>query len=155
MTENEQLVHSAIRKGEGTLCAAKDGILVYCFSGQGITDLLNVAGMQSYADCSDLDWGDKLVGRAAALLFTLVHPRSVFAMTMSTGAQDVLHKAGIAFMFDEATPEIRNRTGTGPCPMEAAITGVTEPLLALQILTRLNQQMINAENTNISGKGST
>jgi len=155
VTENEQLVCAAIRKGEATLCAAKDGILVYCFSGQGITDLLNVAGMQPYADCSDLDWGDKLVGRAAALLFALVHPRSVFAMTMSTGAQDVLHNAGIAFMFDEATPEIRNRTGTGPCPMEAAITGVTEPLLALQILNTVNNQPTRTGNSDIPGKGRT
>ena len=102
-----------------------------------------------------LDWGDKLVGRAAALLFTLVRPRSVFALTMSAGAQDVLRTAGIPFACDAVILDVLNRTGTGPCPMEAAVSGIDEPLVALETLKQVNQALSDAGCNHAPRKGST
>jgi hypothetical protein len=144
MTENEQLVQATIRSGEATLCAATDSALVYQFTGAGIADLLHVAELELKGNHGQLDWGDKLVGRAAALLFTLLHPRSVFAKTMSTGAQHILQAAAIPFTCDKVAVEIRNRTDTGPCPMEAATAGITDPLLALKVLRDVQQNLSTA-----------
>lgn len=154
MTENEQLVRAAIRSGEATLCSAANGNFVCQFTGTGIADLLHVVELELVEVHGHLDWGDKLVGRAAALLFTLIHPRSVFARTMSAGAQDVLRAASIPFVCDELAAEIRNRTDTGPCPMEAATTGITDPMIALQVLQRVHRELLRAGAVEAPGKES-
>ncbi len=138
---SENLVQATIRSGAATLCAADGEVLVYHESGRGISPLLTAIEYEHSHMHAPLDWGDKLVGRAASLLLILVKPRSVFAATMSTGAADVLRTAGIPFTYDILTPDIVNREGTGPCPMETAVSGVDDPLEALQTLKRTVQPM--------------
>jgi len=154
MTESEQLVQTTIRTGGATLCAADGGELVYRLTGRGIGALLLAVEKERVVSHGPLDWGDKLVGRAAALLLALVHPRSVFALTMSTGAQDVLRVAGIPFACDAVIPDVLNRTGTGPCPMEAAVSGIDEPLVALETLTQVSQALSDARRNHEPRKGS-
>jgi hypothetical protein len=155
MTESEQLVQTTMRSGDATLCAAGDGALVYQLTGRGISVLLLAVEEERVVGHGPLDWGDKLVGRAAALVFTLVRPRSVFALTMSTGAQDVLRTAGIPFTCDAVIFDVLNRTGTGPCPMEAAVSGIDEPLAALETLKQVTHTLADAGRNNAPGKGST
>lgn len=141
MTPGEQLVQTTIRSGIASLCAADNEVLVCCETGRGIAPLLTVAERADTYASTGLDWGDKLVGRAAALLFTLVHPRSVFAATMSAGGADVLRGAGIPFTYDVLISRVLDREGTGMCPMEAAVSGVDDPHEALQTLERTVQAM--------------
>jgi len=154
MTESEQLVQATIRSGDATLCAADGGELVYRLTGRGISALLTAVEEERVVSHGPLDWGDKLVGRAAALLFTLVRPRSVFALTMSTGAQDVLRTAGIPFACDAVIPDVLNRTGTGPCPMEAAVSDIDESLVALRTLEQVSQALSDAGRNHAPRKGS-
>ena len=155
MTESEQLVQTTIRSGDATLCAVADGALLYQMTGRGIGALVVAVEKERAASHGAVDWGDKLVGRAAALLFTLVHPRSVFALTMSTGAQDVLRTTGIPFTCDAVILDVLNRTGTGPCPMEAAVSGIKEPLAALETLKQVSQAISDVGRNHASRKGST
>lgn len=155
MTEGEQLVQTTIRSGDATLCAAGDGKFVYRLTGRGISALLTAVEDERVASHGPLDWGDKLVGRAAALLFTLVPPRSVFALTMSISAQDVLRAAGIPFACDAVILDVLNRAGTGPCPMEEAVGGITEPLVALETLKQASHALSDAGHDNAPKRGST
>ena len=155
MTENEQLVQATIRSGDATLCAVADGALLYQLTGRGVNALVVAVEKERAASHGPLDWGDKLVGRAAALLFTLVRPRSVFALTMSTGAQDVLRTAGIPFTCDAIILDVLNQTGTEPCPMEAAVSGISEPLVALETLKQVSGALSDAGRNNAPRKGST
>lgn len=155
MTESEQLVQTTIRSREATLCAAGSGVLVYQLTGRGIGVLLRAVEEERVVGHGSLDWGDKLVGRAAALVLTLVRPRSVFALRMSTGAQDVLRTAGIPFTYDAVIPDVLDRAGTGPCPMEAAVSGINEPLDALKTLKKVTQTLADAGRNNAPGEGST
>ena len=155
MTESEQLVQATIRSGGATLCAADGGELVYRLTGRGISALLTAVEEECVVSHGPLDWGDKLVGRAAALLFALVHPRSVFALTMSAGAQDVLRTAGIPFACDAAILDVLNQTGTGPCPMETAVSGIDEPLAALETLKQVSQALSETGRNHAPRKGST
>jgi hypothetical protein len=154
MTEGEQLVQTTIRSGDATLCAADGGALVCRLTGRGIRALVAAVEDEAVASRGPLDWGDKLVGRAAALLFTLVHARSVFALTMSTGAQDVLRAADIPFGCDAVIVDVLNRDGTGPCPMEAAVSNVDEPLTALETLKQVSQALSDAGRNNALREGS-
>jgi hypothetical protein len=155
MTESEELLQTTIRSGDATLCAADGEELVYRLTGRGISALLTAVEEERVVSHGPLDWGDKLVGRAAALLFTLVHPRSVFALTMSTGAQDVLRTAGIPFTCDAVILDVLNRTGTGPCPMEAAVSEINEPLVALESLKQVSQTLSDAGRNHAPRKGRT
>jgi hypothetical protein len=141
MTPGNHLVQTTIRSGTASLCAADNEVLVYCETGRGISPLLTAIERERSCAHKSMDWGDKLVGRAAGLLLVLVSPRSVFAATMSAGAADVLRVAGIPFTCDILIPDVLNREGTGPCPMEAAVRSVDEPLAALETLERLVQTM--------------
>ena len=155
MTESEQLVQTTIRSGDATLCAVDGEKLIYRVTDRGISALLTAVEEERVVSHNPLDWGDKLVGRAAALLFALVHPRSVFALTMSTGAQDVLRTTGIPFTCDTVILDVLNRTGTGPCPMEAAVSGIKEPLAALETLKQVSQAISDVGRNHASRKGST
>jgi tripeptide aminopeptidase len=154
MTESEQLVQTTIGSGGATLCAADGGELVYRLTGRGISALLTAVEEERVVSHGPLDWGDKLVGRAAALLFILVRPRSIFALTMSMGAQDVLRAAGIPFTCDAVILDVLNGTGTGPCPMEAAVSGIDEPLAALETLKQASQALSDAGRNHAPRKGS-
>jgi hypothetical protein len=155
MTESEQLIQTTIRSGDATLCAADGGELVYRLTGRGISALLTAVEEECVVSHGPLDWGDKLLGRAAALMFMLVRPRSVFALTMSTGAQDVLRTAGIPFTCDTVILDVLNRAGTGPCPMEAAVSGINEPLVAMETLKQVSRTLSDAGRNHAPRKGST
>ena len=65
--------------------------------------------------------------RAAALLARLAGIRELYAGVISTGALEELEKAGIPASYETKTEAVRNRTGTGLCPMEQLSQGVEEP----------------------------
>jgi len=70
---------------------------------------------------------DKIVGKAAALLFVLLRVNTVYAETISKGASEVFERYGIHYEFGVMTEHIVNRTGTGLCPMENAVKDIDEP----------------------------
>lgn len=75
------------------------------------------------ADCVA---ADRVVGKAAAFLYVLLRVRAVHARVMSEPAAAVLDRYGIAWQADEVVAAIRNRVGTGFCPMESAVLDVTD-----------------------------
>lgn len=64
---------------------------------------------------------DRVVGRAAAMLFVKAGVRAVFADVMSVGAERLLKAHGIETGCDTLADGILNRDKTGPCPMESAV----------------------------------
>jgi len=80
---------------------------------------------------------DKVIGKAAALLFAYGGVRSVWAARMSEAARDFLRAAGIDFGCDELVPAILNRDGTGLCPMEQRAMGIEEPGAAFRVFDGL------------------
>jgi len=80
---------------------------------------------------------DKVIGKAAALLFAHGGVRSVWATRMSEAARDFLRAAGIAFDYDELVPAILNRDGTGLCPMEQRAMGIDDPAQAFALFDEL------------------
>ncbi|MDR1464495.1 MAG: DUF1893 domain-containing protein [Oscillospiraceae bacterium] len=79
------------------------------------------------------DVADRVIGKAAALLFAFGGVRSVWAECMSDGAAAFLAFAGIAFGCGERVPAIQNRDGTGLCPMEQKVLQTNDPAEAFRI----------------------
>jgi len=68
---------------------------------------------------------DKVVGRAAALLFVYLKAKEVYGVIGSKPAARVLYKFKIKYYFKKTVPGIINKTKTGPCPMEKLSKGKT------------------------------
>jgi hypothetical protein len=133
----QQLVQATIRTRTATLCAADETGLVVSISGTGIQPLLTTVERAHGTMRRELEWGDWMVGKAAALLLLLMHPRAVFGAFMSVDAQAVLDRARIPYTCDHTIPSVLNRKGTGPCPMEMAVHGVEDPSAALETLKKV------------------
>ncbi len=79
---------------------------------------------------------DKIVGKAAALLFILLGVKVVYAEVLSVGAKAVLERYGVEFSYGVLTEAIQNRKGTGLCPMENAVKDIDEPREAHMAINR-------------------
>ena len=80
---------------------------------------------------------DKVIGKAAALLFCHGGVRSIWAETMSEAAAEFLDTAGVAYAYDTLVPAILNREGTGLCPMEQKALGLDDPAAAFAVFDQI------------------
>lgn len=99
---------------------------------RGVAPLMELLAKQG--SCQGGQAADKVVGRATAFLYQLLGISCLYAAVISQGALEVLEKAGIRVSYDALVPGIRNRTDTGPCPMEAATAGCQTPEEALDAI---------------------
>ena len=74
---------------------------------------------------------DKVVGKAAAMLYMLLDIKELHAFVISELALKALSKSTINVTYDHVVPMIRNRTDTGFCPMEQATADIDNPQDAL------------------------
>ena len=84
---------------------------------------------------------DKVVGKAAALLFVYLGVKVVYAETLSMGAKAVFEKYGINYSYANLTEYIINRKGDGLCPMELAVRNVDTPEMALVEVTKTLEEL--------------
>lgn len=123
----EQLIKddctSVVRKGDS----------VYFSKARGVKPLLN--WLDDGMDFVGYSAADKVVGKAAAMLYALLDVSKVHAFVISKRALEVFTKAGIEVTYDTLVDRIHNRTNTGFCPMEEVvweIDDLQEGLLAVR-----------------------
>ena len=92
---------------------------------RGIRPLLDL--LDSSRDFSGFVAADRIVGKAAALLYVRLGVRAVFAEVLSSGGKAVLEEHGIEVAFDTLTEKIVARTGKGICPMEQTVQFICDP----------------------------
>ncbi len=80
--------------------------------------------------------GDKIVGKAAALLLILSGAKYVYGLVMSKGAVEMLSKYGVDYSFGTLVDFIENRTKTGMCPLEECVKDCDDKDLAFDIIER-------------------
>ena len=123
---------------EGCTCAMIKGETLLRSTRRGVAPLLE--WLQSGADCRGAFAADKVVGKAAAYLYVLLNVREVYAKVLSEAAEEVFLRFGIPYTYESRVAAIRNRDGTGFCPMEQAVWDTKEPQKAYeQILQKLEE----------------
>ena len=70
---------------------------------------------------------DRVVGKAAALLYAKLGVVAVHAETMSEGGLAALQANHIEASYDVLVPMILNRMHTGMCPIEASVQSIRTP----------------------------
>ena len=118
----------AVLEAEGCTCVLCGQGRIYKRFDRGIRPLL------TFLDEGPLVAGfcaaDKVVGKAAALLYCLLQVQEVYAPVISKPALEVLENHGIRVYYQVCTPAIQNRAGNGLCPMETATQAISDPRLA-------------------------
>lgn len=106
---------------------------IYAFERSGIADLLDV-----YSNRKRLLKGalvaDKIVGRAAASILVKGGISELYAKVISKPALKMLKSARIGVSYSSIVPYIKNRKGTGVCPMENACKNAKTPDECVKIL---------------------
>ena len=77
---------------------------------------------------------DKIVGKAAAMLYVLLGVKEVYAQVLSRAGAEVFSKYKIAYECGELTENIINRKGDGICPMEQADQEIDDPVLGAKAI---------------------
>lgn len=123
--EMENLIQMLDREGcLGVARSAKGEIKE--FRRRGVADLFSLLTDEPQFLCR-ASVADRVIGRGAALLLLKGGAERVFARTISTGALEVLRRAGVEVAFGEEVPFIINRTGDGMCPVERLTADTQSP----------------------------
>ena len=121
-----------ILQTEACTCVLCGDGRVYRSNLRGVRPLLQ--WLDDGVDLMGFSAADKVVGRGAAFLYRLLGVRRVHGCVMSVAAVKVLRAGGIEVTWDALVEGIRNRAGDGPCTMEAATEGITDPEMALEAI---------------------
>lgn len=111
------------------ICKGED---VFSSDQRGIAPL--VALIDENRDLSGAAAADKIVGRAAALLYVLMGVSAVYGENMSRGGAEVLQANGIHCSYTNICDMIINRSGDGMCPMEETVSSTSSPKEALALI---------------------
>ncbi|MBQ7002773.1 MAG: DUF1893 domain-containing protein [Oscillospiraceae bacterium] len=128
------------------LLAASACTCVLCSDSSTLTSTLRgVAPLLQWLDAGrtfpDYAAADRVVGSGAAFLYILLGIRAVHAEVISRPALDLLLSHGIDVTFTQLTDGIINRAGTGTCPIESAVRGLSDPAEALAAIRRTLLQL--------------
>ncbi len=127
--------------GGHSICLCKNGKTI-TRDERGIAPMMNLIAegenLEGYC-CADL-----IVGKAAAMLFVKAKIAAVHARVLSVAGREFLQKYGVPVTCDELTQEIRNRAGTGMCPMEQTVQDVDDVEVAYLKLAAKCEEMKNA-----------
>lgn len=124
--------------GEHSIAVVRDGE-VRIDDGRGISPMLDLIAEGVSLRGSAV--ADRIVGRAAALLFLYAGIREVWATVISRPALAVLLCAGVSCRYDTLTERIINRHGDGICPMEEAVLSTDDPGAAYALLLKKRDEM--------------
>ena len=86
---------------------------------------------------------DRVVGKAAAFLYVVLGVECVYARVISEPALSVLQNNNIPVLYDNLVAAIKNRAGTGFCPMETAVLDIDSPDEAVAAVLNKLKQMAN------------
>ena len=80
--------------------------------------------------------GDRILGKASALLCAYSKISSVYSPQTTKTALAVLIRAGIPGQTDESIPYVKNKYGNDICPFEKMLSDVDSPEEAYKILKK-------------------
>jgi len=113
----------ALRQDRLTLAVCRGGKVVFTSRNRGVSDLYCLVKHDpDILKCASA--ADKVVGKAAAMLYTASGIRELYADNLSRAAASILRDAGIKVQYQNMIPFVMNRDRTGMCPVERLATTV-------------------------------
>lgn len=125
-------------KGDFTCVLCKDDI-VYVSKKKGISPMLDF--ITNGIDLSGFSVADKIVGKAAAMLFVKAGVREVFGEVVSKEGLSFLQSENIPCSYKILTENIINRKGDGICPMENEVKNISDTDIAYDLLIKKRNEL--------------
>ncbi len=107
----------------------KDDLIIYRSKESGIKPIINLIDNKINVEKGVVY--DTIVGKAAALLYSLVGVSKIYTKVASEKALQVLQQYNIEIEYITLVKEIINRQNTGICPMEETVLSINNPKIAL------------------------
>ncbi len=123
-------------------CVLVKGKQKYISTKNGIAPMMEYIGNNT--NLVGFSVADRIVGKAAAMLFCLAQISCVYAEVISDPALNFLNEKNILVTYKTLTKNIINRTATGLCPMEQTVKDETDPRLAYEKLKQKINELKNA-----------
>ena len=117
-----------IESGLADCVLMKGGAITDKASGIGVKPIIRF--LEDKPGClKGADVADKIVGKAAAMLLVFGGADYVYGGIMSESAKDYLDSRGVGNSCGDAglIKMIKNRSGTGMCPLEQSVVGIEDP----------------------------
>jgi len=114
---------------------------VFRSDGKGIFDLLHASKEKGAFKGACV--ADKIVGRAAAFLYSRCSPDYLYAGVLSEGGAEILRENKISFSCGTLTEAIMNRAGTGICPMDDAVKNTQDADVAYTLILKRANELRN------------
>lgn len=99
---------------------------------RGVAPLLE--WLDSGISLKDFSAADKVIGKGAAFLYVLLDAREIYTNIISRSALETLENHHIPVTYGTLVNSIRNRDNTGFCPIETAVSDITDPQKALFVI---------------------
>ncbi|MCL2461866.1 MAG: DUF1893 domain-containing protein [Defluviitaleaceae bacterium] len=97
-----------------------DGVLAFKSCENGVKPLMErIAGDAD--GLRGLYVADKVIGKAAASVMIYNGVAACHGLVVSEAAARILRENGVEFSYGQIVPYIKNRAGTGMCPMEKCV----------------------------------
>jgi hypothetical protein len=129
----------AILKNSDYGCVFCKSDLVYSKTGIGVSPIMDLLNAQT--DLSGFCVADKVVGKAAAMLFVFAGIIEVYGEIMSEQAVNYLKQRGKKHSYGKIVDAIMNKKGTDTCPMETAVKDINEPQIAFETIKIVRSQL--------------
>ncbi len=136
----------ALHTLNASLVLARGGEEVKGYFGRGVNDLYRLLTEEPDA-LRGATAADKVVGKGAAALMALGGVRELHAAVISKPALKLLRKHGVYVIYGTRVEDIRNRSNTGLCPIEASCAGCTT---AEECLPRIREFLEKQQNASES-----
>ena len=118
---------------------SKNEVIIFTSREKGIKPLIEV--IESNINTKGSFAEDKIVGKAAALLYAYMNVEAVHADVMSKDGLDILKAHKIKASYNILTDKIINRKGDDICPMEKTVADIFESEKAFDALKLKIKQM--------------
>lgn len=139
MTDTET-AKAVLASGEYTIVLCRNSDIVTSKK-SGIAPMLDF--IERGIELDGYSAADKIVGKAAALLFVLVGIKAVYAEVLSESGAETLRSHAVPFSCGTLCSEIKNREGTGICPMEQTVADIQSPNEAHDALVKKLDELRN------------
>lgn len=121
MREDTLKAKRLLEEGGYTFVAVKGEEVITC-SERGVKPLIDLLDKGESLDGFCV--ADKVVGKGAGMLYSLLNVVEIFAFVVSEHAQKYLETTSISLKFAEKVPAIISRDKKGFCPIESAVLDV-------------------------------
>lgn len=133
--EDMDAARDILSKADYSIVVVKNGNVLTKKQGDGIRPILEAID-ELGGDMQGSIVGDKILGKASALLCVYSKVNGVYSLQATKTAIAVLIRAGIPGQTDEIIPYIKNRNGNDVCPFEKMLLDVDSPEEAFEILKK-------------------